>query len=101
MKKILLLCLLFAPTLAPNLAWAACERPNKPVFPDPRTADPALVEALDQTMQKYAAGMNEYTKCLTHEAEIANAEARDTISAYNQKFLPEYNKRATQPAASQ
>jgi hypothetical protein len=95
MKKRLLLCLLLAPTLA----HAACERPGKPVFPDPRTADPQLVEALDQTMQKYAAGMNAYVQCLTKDAETANAEARETINAYNQKFLPEYNKRATQPAA--
>ena len=95
MKKLFLLCFLLAPTFA----HANCERPNKPVFPDPRTADPALVQTLDQTMQKYAAGMNAYVQCLTKDAEAANTEARDTINAYNQKFLPEYNKRATSPAA--
>ena len=80
---------------SPAIAHVAhCERPAKPAFPDPKTIDPAVAEKLDQAMQKYSTGMNAYVACLTQEAQTANAEGTNTINFYNQKFLPEYNKRA-------
>jgi hypothetical protein len=82
--------------MSPNFAHAAghCERPAKPGFPDPATVEPAVAEKLDGAMQKYAAGMAAYIQCLGKETEEAQQEATETIDAYNQKFLPEYNKRA-------
>ncbi len=90
----LMICLLMMPVLAH--AAGRCERPAKPAFPDPRTVDPAVVQKLDQSMQKYAAGTNAYVACLTQEAQTAQAEGAATINTYNQKFLPEYNKRAAE-----
>ena len=89
-----LLPLALALTLLPHLAFAACERPVKPTFPDPKTADAATVQKLDATMQSYAKGVNDYVGCMTQAASQVQAEGKDTIMAYNQKFLAVYNKRA-------
>jgi hypothetical protein len=94
MKSMFRLSLILILSLVPALAQARCDRPSQPAFPDPKTVEPALAEKLDQEMQHYAAGMNAYVACLTKEAQEADSDGSNTINFYNQKFLPEYNKRA-------
>ena len=81
--------------IAAHAAGAKCEHPVKPTFPDPKTADPAVVEKLADRMEKYSASVTAYAQCLTAEAQSAQQEGAATITAYNDKFLAEYNKRAT------
>ncbi len=92
--RILIMMLLLLP-LGAHAAGAKCERPARPTFPDPKTAEPAVVEKLADRMEKYSAAVTGYAQCLTAEAQSAQQEAAATITAYNDKFLPEYNKRAT------
>jgi hypothetical protein len=92
--KMKLLPTLFALTLLPQLAFAVCEKPVKPIFPDPKTASAEQVQKLDAAMQAYAKGVNDYVGCQTQLASQVQAEGKDTIMAYNQKFLAVYNKRA-------
>jgi hypothetical protein len=94
-----LLPLAFALTILPQLAFAACEKPVKPVFPDPKTANAEQVEKLETAMQGYAKGVNDYVSCMTQAAQQVQAEGKDTIMAYNQKFLAVYNKRAASGGA--
>jgi hypothetical protein len=89
-----LLPIAFALTLLPHLAFAACDRPIKPAFPDPKTATAEQVQKLDAAMQAYAKGVNDFVACQTQLAQQEQAEGKDTILAYNQKFLAVYNKRA-------
>ncbi len=91
--KVLLLTAIFTPALAHA---AGCARPDKPRFPDPRTVAPENAQKLDQSMQRYAAGINAYVQCLSKEAEDAQREGSKTITYYNDDFLAEYNKRAKQ-----
>ena len=88
------LVLLIALFAFPALAATNCDKPIKPSFPDPKTADAAAVQKLETAMQAYAAGTNAYVACLSKDAQQAQAEGKDTILAYNQKFLAVYNKRA-------
>jgi hypothetical protein len=94
-----LLPIAFALTLLPQLAFAACEKPVKPAFPDPKTASAEQVQKLDTAMQAYAKGVNDYVACQTQAAQQVQAEGKDTIMAYNQKFLAVYNKRAASGGA--
>ena len=80
--------------LIPSLANAAgCTRPEKPKFPDPKTATADVAVKLDQAMQKYSAATNAYVACLSGEASEAQKDAAKTITSYNNDFLPAYNKR--------
>ncbi len=88
-----LLPIAFALTLLPQLAFA-CDKPTKPAFPDPKTATAEQVQKLDTAMQVYAKGVNDYVQCMTRDAQLVQAEGKDTILSYNQKFLAVYNKRA-------
>ncbi len=88
--------ILLVSLLTPTLANAACIRPEKPKFPDAKTATAEAVQKLDQEMQKYSAGTNAYVACLSNEAGDAQKDAAKTINFYNDQFLAAYNKRAGQ-----